>query len=199
MGGKPKTTDLLLNLVAYASDRNEDGIDETVAIVIEKHRNCISSLSVPDEEKSALEAIIIRDIQDIRDVLKTVSLMKWKPSKIQSLVSGYGEVWSANILAAVMRGIYPNDGVVYRYLDARLVLVVDESVDDEQVSVGQGARRRAGAFVQITHSSKPQLQASPLTLTFSAIRFAHRRPLSGRTAQSSWKNTPPPPAIASCA
>lgn len=163
MGGKPKTTDLLLNLVAFASVRDEkvraresrfrlekfrhrtpnltplptlpQGIDETVQIIVDKHTKCISTLSIPESERESLLGLITRDIKDIRDVLKTVSLMKWKPSKIQSLVSGYGEVWSANILTAVMRGTYPDGPYIYRYLDARLVLVVDETVEDEQTIV----------------------------------------------------------------
>ena len=102
---------------------------------MDKHSKCISTLSIPESERENLLRLITRDIQDIKDVLKTVSLMKWKPSKIQSLVSGYGEVWSANILTAVMKGTYPDGHYVFRYLDARLVLCVDETVEDEQTIV----------------------------------------------------------------
>jgi len=135
MGGTPKTTDLLLSLVALASERREEEIKGVVGKIVGKHMECVKTIEMEDGERDELMGLIESDIQDILDVLKTVSLMKWKPSKIQSLVSGYGEVWSARILTAVMKCKYKGGeggNVVYRYLDARGVLVVDEEVEGEQ-------------------------------------------------------------------
>jgi hypothetical protein len=40
-------------------------------------------------------SVVTNDLDDIKDILKTVSLMKWKATRISELVSGYGELWSA--------------------------------------------------------------------------------------------------------
>lgn len=87
---------------------------------------------------------IRNDINDIRDILKTVSLMKWQANRISELVSGYGEQWSSQILTALltMRSelrsnenkdmssdslLLSDDSIHhFRYLDARRVITIDE-------------------------------------------------------------------------
>ena len=98
MGGKPKTTDLLLNLVSSASGRREQEVKDGMWLISEKHIKCINELGLGDEERDRLTAVINDDLKSIQDVLRTVSLMKWNPSKISSLVAGYGEIWSGQIL-----------------------------------------------------------------------------------------------------
>jgi len=107
MGGKPKTTDLLLSLVKAASERNESKIQETLNFVISKHYKCIDELNLYNNnkdraEKEAVKQNIKKNINDIKDILKTVSLLKWEAKRIAELVAGYGEIWSTQILCRLL-------------------------------------------------------------------------------------------------
>ncbi|EEC46185.1 bifunctional aspartokinase, partial [Phaeodactylum tricornutum CCAP 1055/1] len=120
VGGKPKVTDLLLDTVKAAAQRDAQGVDSLLEVVLQKHHDCLAALFVKEpSERDRLMEIIQGDIIDIRDILKTVALMKWQAARISELVSGYGELWSAQILTALMR-------LQYVYLDARRVITVDE-------------------------------------------------------------------------
>ena len=168
MGGKPKTTDLLLQSVTAAANRDDEKVESCLDFIQNKHDTCIDTLFLnitgkdgrndsaaknTDEIKSPVElaqnlkATIAKDLNDIRDILKTVSLMKWQAKRISELISGYGETWSSQILTLLLTkrenerlGILgignvecsDNDDEVvnqlhyYRYVDARRVITVDE-------------------------------------------------------------------------
>ena len=102
IGGKPKTTDLLLQTVTLAAERKD--VEPTLQKIIEKHKVCLDELFAEDsDEHDRLMAIIEKDLQNVADILRTVSLMKWKASRISELVSGFGELWSTQILTAHLR------------------------------------------------------------------------------------------------
>ena len=83
MGGKPKVTDLLLGAVRHASTREHEKVDEQLDIVLEKHRECLNILFRQEyAEQERLIEIIKGGLNDIRDILKTVSLMKWQAERI---------------------------------------------------------------------------------------------------------------------
>lgn len=83
MGGKPKVTDLLLEAVRHASIREHDRVNDQLDIVLEKHNECLKILFHPEyAEQNRLVKIIKEDLNDIRDILKTVSLMKWRAERI---------------------------------------------------------------------------------------------------------------------
>lgn len=118
MGGKPKTTDLLLESVAAAAARDTDEVDRLLRLVMDKHVTCLAELfgtgtggggegggdtAADDGDQRELVSVVENDLDDIRDILKTVALMKWQASRISELVSGYGELWSARILARLLR------------------------------------------------------------------------------------------------
>lgn len=145
MGGKPKVTDLLLDAVKYASERNEEQVESVLKHVYDKHHTCLKALFEPEQQLRLL-SVLEQDLTDIRDILKTVSLMKWQAQRISELVSGYGELWSAQILCALLAvrsgernernkhlsttsleetsSVFRNHNFVY--LDARLVITIDE-------------------------------------------------------------------------
>eukprot|EP00986_Skeletonema_menzelii_P021305 scaffold34004_cov166-Skeletonema_menzelii.AAC.1 len=151
MGGKPKVTDLLLGAVRHASMREHDKVDEQLDIVLEKHSECLKILfhQEHDEQERLLE-IIKGGLNDIRDILKTVYLMKWQAERISEVVSGFGELWSTQILSALL-SIRSNQRLIEKfgtdsiskiakasttshihhnfvYLDARRVITIDEDV-----------------------------------------------------------------------
>jgi bifunctional aspartokinase / homoserine dehydrogenase 1 len=173
MGGKPKTTDLLLETVRLAAARQD--VEPTLQFILSKHTECCHNLfststttSTGNEDNENNENehddnnivgntiidIIAQDLHDIRDILKTVALMKWQASRISELVSGYGELWSTQILCALLQqrerqrqqqrqqqlqaaaaaavavAVATNGTTIvhheFVYLDARRVIVVDE-------------------------------------------------------------------------
>ncbi|KAI2501981.1 hypothetical protein MHU86_12464 [Fragilaria crotonensis] len=130
MGGKPKTTDLLLSTVEAAAVRDSDQVDAAIATITAKHVTCLEQLFSDETTQARLKQLILKDLEDIRDILKTVALMKWQASRISELVSGYGEVWSAQILAALLQLRSDERGTegqpYFAYLDARRVITIDE-------------------------------------------------------------------------
>lgn len=138
MGGKPKVTDLLLDSVEAASRRDGAGVEKALTIIQEKHQTCLKELCQLDklqtEDEDELVNIIRSDLDDIRDILKTVSLMKWNASRIKELVSGYGELWSSQILARLLQRRRPTkegdaNHHTYNYMDARRIITIDEEAD----------------------------------------------------------------------
>ena len=104
VGGKPKTTDLLLGMVQAACRRDEETVHELMNNVKDKYWECLENSPIPQPKILEVKQMIQEDFKSISDVLRTVSLMKWKPDKISHLVSGYGEVWSARVMKEVMEG-----------------------------------------------------------------------------------------------
>jgi aspartokinase/homoserine dehydrogenase 1 len=123
MGGKPKVTDLLLDLVHSAAARKHDDIVASMDSIRAKHLECINDILGPNSEPaSRIMALIDADLKDISDLLRAVMLMKMAHAQILELVSGYGEVWSASIMTAVMQ----KEGLPFVFLNARDVLFVNE-------------------------------------------------------------------------
>jgi len=97
---------------------------------------------IDTHQTQILKDVVRKDIKDILDILKTVSLIKWQAERISELVSGYGETWSAQILNALLthreinRRKEAGTGNIntsinaqqqcFRYLDARRVITIDE-------------------------------------------------------------------------
>ena len=145
MGGKPKTTDMLLSSVRAAADRDEDGVNSLLDQILSKHSVCLEELDLDSDVSELLKGRIVSDLSDIRDILKTVSLMKWQAARISELVSGYGELWSAQILSALLEARSKSrmtnklgtkhHGFVY--LDARRVITIDEEAIENGAVVWQ--------------------------------------------------------------
>ncbi len=123
MGGKPKITDLLLELVHAAAVLNNDAIADKMALIRSKHQDCILELlpGAPEVHRNIMQ-LIDSDLKDISDLLRAVMLMKTAHGQILELVSGYGEVWSATIMYALMI----QEGMSFQLLNARDVLFVNE-------------------------------------------------------------------------
>ena len=145
MGGKPKVTDLLLDSVTAASRRDDAEVNRLLGLVIDKHKACLQDLfGGSNGDSDRLSAIIESDMGEIRDILKTVSLMKWNAKRISELVSGYGEIWSSQILAKLLQNRSVERNKVIRnqsssslhettetyhefvYIDARRIITIDE-------------------------------------------------------------------------
>jgi aspartokinase/homoserine dehydrogenase 1 len=111
-----KITDALLDAVARA-ERRDDGYTAALDAIRDRHFEAARAL-LPDP--SVIEAVVAKDVADLRDVLRAVWLGRSASELTRELVSGYGEIWSAQLLAAH----FAAEGLSARWLDARAVLVV---------------------------------------------------------------------------
>jgi bifunctional aspartokinase / homoserine dehydrogenase 1 len=163
MGGKPKTTDLLLDAVKYASQRNNEAVEEALQYVWNKHDACCRGLLTPSEAERLI-GVIESDIKDIRDVLKTVALMKWQAQRISEVVSGYGELWSAQILTSLLRDVQTRSDKTdvrheFVYIDARRVIVIDEEAAQDGAVVWDVSQQKLRE-VYTEESSKIQASSN---------------------------------------
>jgi bifunctional aspartokinase / homoserine dehydrogenase 1 len=162
MGGKPKVTDLLLDSVKAAAQRDKQTVEASLVTIVQKHETCLRILfEAKQDECDRLINIVQCDIEDIRDILKTVALMKWQAQRISELVSGYGELWSAQILTALLSmrskarfeifkgssssSLHEATPVIsheFVYMDARRVITIDEdAIQDGAVAWDESAKK----------------------------------------------------------
>jgi aspartokinase/homoserine dehydrogenase 1 len=132
-------TDALIGLVHDASARRETYL-EGLEQLRRKQIDAIEAL-LPSERRDALVSVVERDVADIKDVLRALWLMQSPPRNAMDLVSGYGELWSARLLATHLASTASD----VEWLDAREVLVV-ESGDITSVVDWDESRRRLAAW-----------------------------------------------------
>ena len=114
MGG---VTNTLIRAVERAA-RRDPAYREEMDSVRKVHRLAISDLMSVDAGKDMLERLD-RDLTDIADVLHATWLLRSHSRSVLELVSGYGEVWSAQMLT----GHFAARGDAAAWMDARDVLV----------------------------------------------------------------------------
>ena len=95
MGGM---TDALLQLVTLA-ERDDDSFNAELNTVGERYASAARDLLEGDSLVSVLDQWS-GDADDIRDVLKAVALVKSAQQRSRDVVAGYGEIWSARLLAS---------------------------------------------------------------------------------------------------
>ncbi len=117
MGGM---TDALFDLVSQAEQDDASFIDGLHAIG-ERYATAAGALLDGDAERRLLEAWR-EDADDVRDVLKAIALVRAAPVRSRDVVAGYGEIWSARMLAAVLEQSDPKRGGTW--VDARKVITV---------------------------------------------------------------------------
>lgn len=124
MGG---VTDTLVGAVQAAARRDRAYVD-TLTQLKERHRAAVLDLVPGDVAEELLERFD-RDFTDLADVLHATWLLRSHSDRAMDLVTGYGEIWSAQILAAHLSSI----GQSARWLDAREVLVSDNSSGSPEI------------------------------------------------------------------
>ena len=97
MGGM---TDALLNLVMLA-ERDDDSFNAELHAIGERYTSTAQALLEGDALVSVLDAWS-HDAEDVRDVLKAIALVKSAQQRSRDVVAGYGEIWSARLLAALL-------------------------------------------------------------------------------------------------
>lgn len=112
-------TDALLGLIDGAS-RGED-VRPAVEALRVRYSGIVGEL-LRDEQAGELMARFHKDLADIDSVLKALSLVKTASSRSRDMISGFGELWSARLMAALLDGA---SAARVLCVDARDVLVVE--------------------------------------------------------------------------
>ena len=120
MGGM---TDALLKLAALA-ERDDSSFDARLDEIGERYTTAASTL-LDGRQLDTVLAEWRRDADDIRDVLRAAALVRSAPQRSRDVVAGYGEIWSARLLAATLASLDPERGG--SWIDARKVIVVSHT------------------------------------------------------------------------
>jgi len=115
------TTDQLLDLIDMAS--KGAGVGATLEDVRERYTRTSIEL-VGAERAQPLLKLFERDIEDISSVLSALSLVRAASHRSRDLVSGYGEIWSARLIAAYMEPLI-GAGRKTTFVNARDVVVIE--------------------------------------------------------------------------
>lgn len=113
-------TNALIDLVDRASHRDA-GYSTALRDLRRREVETVAELLPADRSKTLVDRIN-RDFDDIEDILKALWLLRTEPRAALELISGYGELWSAQLLAAHI----DDAGTDATWIDAREILTVGE-------------------------------------------------------------------------
>jgi aspartokinase/homoserine dehydrogenase 1 len=111
-------TDELIGLVHGARDRDEGYTARLEAL---KSRHAAEAAGLLGAAAAPLLATFEKDFKEIAEILRGVWLSRNASERTTELVSGYGELWSAQLLNAHLASL----GIASRWLDARETHVVE--------------------------------------------------------------------------
>jgi len=120
MGGM---TDALIEL-AILAERNDSGFEAALYAIGERYSGAASTLLQGQALIETLDAWS-KDADDVVNVLKAIALVKSAPQRSRDIVAGFGEIWSARLLAAYLGQEAPERAGTW--IDARDVLTVRET------------------------------------------------------------------------
>ena len=120
MGGM---TDALLNLASQA-ERDDAAYEAALNAIGERYAQTAKALLSGAARVQVLDAWG-KDAEDIRDVLKAIALVRSAPQRSRDIVAGYGEIWSARLLAALFEQLAPERGGTW--VDARKVITIRQT------------------------------------------------------------------------
>ncbi|HEY8226813.1 MAG TPA: bifunctional aspartate kinase/homoserine dehydrogenase I [Pyrinomonadaceae bacterium] len=90
-----------------------------------RHLETVAELQLPHPQEESLRDTIVSDFRTIKEVLRGVWITRLASERIIEFVSGYGELWSAQLMHAYLE----SHGHRSSWLDARKVLVVDPNIN----------------------------------------------------------------------
>ncbi len=120
MGGM---TDALLGLAALA-ELDDASYAQRLDAIGARYAEATRALLSGEARVQILDAWA-RDAQDIRDLLKAVALVRSASQRSRDVVAGYGEIWSARLLAALLGAMEPERAG--SWIDARDILIVRQT------------------------------------------------------------------------
>lgn len=114
-----KVTDALIELADLAKAQDKTYL-EKLEVLKAKHLNTVKEL-LPTASQTKLVKILEDDFESLKEILRGVWHVRSHSEKTLELISGHGEIWSAQFLDAYFQSI----GMQSKWLDARKVLVVE--------------------------------------------------------------------------
>ncbi|MCD7457277.1 Homoserine dehydrogenase [Datura stramonium] len=130
-----KVTDMMYDLI-YKAQSRDDSYLTALDAVLEKHKLTAIDLLDGDELASFLSHIH-HDINNLKAMLRAIYIAGHATESFTDFVAGHGELWSAQLLASVVR----MTGVECKWMDTREVLVVNPTssnqVDPDYVKSGE--------------------------------------------------------------
>jgi bifunctional aspartokinase / homoserine dehydrogenase 1 len=114
-------TDQLLDLIDIAA--KGAGVAPVIEDLRERYTRTCAEVVDPDRSARLVQAFE-RDLEDISSVLSALSLVRSASHRSRDLVSGFGEIWSARLLTALLESRV-TDGRTVRYINARELLVIE--------------------------------------------------------------------------
>ena len=114
-------TDKLIRLSSIA-ERDDSGFAAELNEIGERYATTAKDL-VSGEGLVALLDQWGQDAKDIEDILRAVAVVKSAPQRTRDIVAGYGEIWSARLLAAHLAEKQGSDRAG-KWIDAREVIKV---------------------------------------------------------------------------
>lgn len=118
MGGM---TDRLLRLATLA-ERDDRAFAAELDEIGKRYSDAANALLTPSARGDVLDQWS-QDARDLGDVLASIASVRAAPRRSRDLVAGYGEIWSARLLAAYLAAELP-DGRGGHWIDARKVVTV---------------------------------------------------------------------------
>ncbi|MDH3613038.1 MAG: bifunctional aspartate kinase/homoserine dehydrogenase I [Gammaproteobacteria bacterium] len=116
-------TDALLHL-AILAERDDDAFNDELHAIGERYSAAARALLKGDRLVEVLDSWS-QDATDIKDVLKAIALVKSAPQRSRDVVAGYGEIWSARLLAGRLGQESSERGGTW--IDAREILTVSQT------------------------------------------------------------------------
>ncbi|XP_047329938.1 bifunctional aspartokinase/homoserine dehydrogenase, chloroplastic-like [Impatiens glandulifera] len=116
-----KVTDMMYDLI-YKAQSRDDSYIVALDAVLEKHRSTAADLLEGDE----LDSFVFRlhhDINNLKAMLRAIYIAGHATESFTDFVVGHGELWSAQMLAALVR----KSGMDCDWMDTRDVLIVNPS------------------------------------------------------------------------
>jgi len=131
-------TDSLLGLIELAAQ--DQPVDNTLGLLRSRYEGIAREL-LSEQRADGLVEVFSADLENIGSVLKALSVVKAASHRSRDLVAGYGELWSARLLSAVLVEDDRPRGTV-ACVDARDVLVVESGEMGPIVAWGPTRERR---------------------------------------------------------
>jgi bifunctional aspartokinase / homoserine dehydrogenase 1 len=116
------TTDQLIGVV-NAALKDPAEAKKLLDIAVDKQISTLKELASP-EIVAPIERNIRKDAEDIMGVLQALKLLRTIPAVTLELITGFGEVWSAQTL----NGYLQAKGVPCDWIDAREILIVQSTL-----------------------------------------------------------------------
>jgi aspartokinase/homoserine dehydrogenase 1 len=116
-------TDALIHLTVLA-EQGDRGFERELDTIGERYSQTANALIDGDRLVASLDSWG-QDANDIKEVLGAIASVKSAPQQSRDVVAGYGEIWSARLLAALLKQLSPSRGGTW--IDARDIITVRQT------------------------------------------------------------------------